>query len=345
MKKIAILIAALSLTALAFASASPTKVKAKSKKDSSIPNAPEWVTNPESEYNSRLYLTGVGNSIEENVAEDDAKAKLIQSLITKVSANEIAKSFADNSTDYASITSTVDTTSELKSIKGLKIVNKYKADDGTFYALAVIKKQDAVDFYNKQIEKNDSKIQEYMEFARKNSTLQGIIYAQKALNLAKDNEYFFYLIDIIDSPFPSDYAVSYGSTVKLTKEISELKKQVPIKVVIENDYKNLIKTSFTDTLNHLGFITTEKDSALYVIHATVNVEKFDSPDEKHVFYNYLLTSQMHVAATQDVINNFSVNGRAGHLNDQGAKNKAYLTLAKDIDKKFQADLLKYVEEN
>lgn len=345
MKKIAILIAALSLTALAFASASPAKVKAKAKKDSAIPNAPEWVTNPESEYNSRLYLTGVGNSIEEDAAEDDAKADLIKSLVSKVSANEQTKAFADNTTDYASITSTVDTTSELKSIKGLRIVNKYKANDGTFYALAVIKKQDAVDFYNKQIEKNDSKIKEYMEFARKNSTLQGIVFAQKALNLAKDNEYYFYLIDIIDSPFPSDCEISYGSTVKLTKEISDLKKLVPIKVVIENDYKNLIKTSFTDALNHMGFFTTEKDNAQYVVTATVNVEKFDSPDEKHVFYNYLLTSQMYDTASKDVVNNFSVNGRAGHLNDQGARNKAYLTLAKDIEKKFTADLLKYVEEN
>lgn len=345
MKKISVIVAALSMLTFAFASASPAKVKAKNNKDSLIPNAPEWVTNPESEYNSRLYLTGVGNSKDESTAEDMAKAELIESLITQISANEKSSSFADTKTDYASITSTVNTTSELKSVKGLKIVNKFKSDDGTFYALAVIKKQDAVDFYSKQIEKNDSKINEYMEFARNNSTFQGIIYAHKAYSLAKDNDYFFYLIDIIDSPFPSTYEVSYGSTVKLSKEIAELKKAVPVKVVVENDDKNLIKTAFTNCLNKLGFITTDKENAVLLIKATADVEKFDSPDDKHVYYNYVLTSEMAVVKTQEIINNFSIHGRAGHLNDQGAKNKAYLTLSKDIEKDFKTDLLKLVEEN
>lgn len=345
MKKISILIAALSLLTFAFASASPAKVKTKNKKNSVNSNAPEWILNPETEYNTRLYLTGVGSAPEENAAEDDAKGELVKSLVTKISANEKSYQFSDKTTDYASITSTIDTTSELKSIKGLRIVNKYKADDGTYYALAVIKKQDAVDFYEKQIEKNDAKINEYMEYARNNATFNGIIFAHKAYGLAKDNEYYFYLIDIIDSPFPSEYKLSYGSTVKLSKEITELKKKVPVKVTVENDDKNLIKTAFTNCLNKLGFITTDKDNAELLINAIVDVEKFDSPDEKHVFYNYLLTAEMKVSTTQDIINNFSINGRAGHVTDQGAKNKAYLTLSKEIEKDFKADLLKLVEEN
>lgn len=346
MKRFSILIITFLFLNIVYASSNPSNVKTSAKKAAEdLSGIPEWISNPDSEYNSRLYLTGVGSASEENAAEDDAKGELITSLITQISANEKSNIFADSTSEYASITSTINTSSELKSIKGLRIVNKYQAKDGTFYALAVIKKQDAVDFYSKQIQKNDAKIQEYMEYADINHTISGIIYCQKAYTLAKDNDYYLYLIDIIDSPFPSEIELSYGSTVKLSKQISEIKKQVPVKVVVENDFKNLIKTTFTDSLNKLGFVTTDKNNASIIINAIVDVEKYESPDEKHVFYNYLLTSEMTVVTTQEVVNNFTVHGRAGHVNDQGAKDKAYLMLSKDIEKNFKADLLKLAEEN
>ncbi|MBQ0003408.1 MAG: LPP20 family lipoprotein [Treponema sp.] len=346
MKKFSILFTALIFASSLFASSSPSKVKTSSKiNDVSFSDFPEWVVNPESEYNGRLYLTGVGSGIDEQTATDVAKAELIKTLVQKISANDKVNTFADNTTDYASISSSIDTTSELKSITGLKIVNKFKTKENKIIVLAVLKKQDAVDFYSKQILRNDEKISEFMNYAKNNPTLQGIIYAQKAYTLAKDNDYFLYLIDIIDSPFPSDITLSYGNTAKLSKQISEIKKQIPVKVIVENDSKNLIKTAFTECLNKFGIATTEKDNASYVIKAIVDVEKSDSADDEHVFYYYLVTSEMTSSSTQQVINNFSTHGRAGHVNDQGAKNKAYIMLSKDIEKNFKADLLKLAEEN
>ena len=345
MKKIASLFFALYFCANIFAASNPSAVKTESyarKKIQTETEMPEWVKNPYSVYQERFYLTGVGNGTDDNSAEEDAKSDLIKVLNQQILSTESIKTYADSSADISTYTATIDTSSEIKSISGLKIAEKYFSPDSKVYALAVLKRQDVADYYAKRISKNDSAIKEYLSFSKSNAgTLQSCIYAQKALELGKENEYFAYLIDAVNAPFPQDGQLSYGSFVQLSKEITEIKKNVSIKIEVDGDEKNIVKNSFAACFSKLGIFSNDDETSPYVLKAKVTTEKTDSPDTKHVYYNYFLTADLTELKSTRVLDSYSTYGRAGHINEQGAKNKSFLSIAKDVENKYYSKLSEY----
>lgn len=338
MKQILILLIFSILTSPIFAGGRPSSVKKPSGYYSNG-SLPEWISNPSSLYNEKLYLTGVGFGTSDNAAEDDAKSELIKTLDQKISSTESIKNFASNSEDVSIYTANIDTSTQIKSITGLKITEKYHASDSKVYALAVLKRQDVADYYGNLISKHNSQIEEYLSFANSNlGTIESCIYAQNAFYLAQEIEYYTYLINTIDAPFEQDINLSYGSFVKLTKNVSDIKSKVSINVKVDNDDKNRLKNSFVKAFNTLGLRATETENAQYSIIAKFDIEKTESPDEKHVYLNYYFTVDFICLESNTILHSYSSHGRTGHLNEQGAYNKTLVALSNEIEGKFLDNL-------
>ena len=146
------------------------------------------------------------------------------------------------------------------------------------------------------------------------------------------------LINTIDAPFEPDYELSYGSFVQLSKKVSDIKKNVSINIQVSNDEKNRIKNSLIKTYNTLGIQSSDLATCKYTVIANVSIEKTDSPDKKHVYYNYFYTLDLIDVTSQTTLHSYSTHGRVGHLNDQGALNKTFITISSEIEKKYYANL-------
>lgn len=344
MKKQLLIIFFVFTTSFVFAVANPSSVKKVNTQKSNNNSFPEWVTNPASAYNEKLYLIGVGFGSDDNAAEDDAKAELIKILDQQILSTENVKNYADKNDDFSIYTANIDISSEVKSISGLRIAEKFHASESNVYALAILKRQDISDYYAKLIKKNDLQIAEYMNFAKSSiGTLESCVYAQRAFDLGKDNEYYSFLETAVKAPFEQEQSFSYKSFANLSKEVSQIKKNVCIKIQVANDDKNLVKNSILNIFTKLGTLTTESNTNQYIVNADIELEQVDSPDKKHVFYNYFITINLCNAKTLNTINSFSSHGRVGHLNLQGAKNKAYLSITKSIESNYYNSLMEYIK--
>ncbi|MCR5614243.1 LPP20 family lipoprotein [Treponema sp.] len=315
-----------------------------SKQKADLKKAPEWITNPNAKYNSKLYLVGVGYGADDNAAESDAKSDLIQVLRQQINTIERVNSYADNASDYSVVVSEINTSSEIKAISGLRIEEKYYTSDSKVYALAVLSRQDVFEYYAGLIKKNDKAISEYMQFANKSlGKMHSCIYAERAVKLGLENEYYASIIEVLNPPFEEDVEVSYGSFVKLSAEADKIKKSVIIKIQVEGDNKNIVKNSFEKCFSKFGVLSGESENCQYVVNAKINLEKLESPDEKHFYYNYVLTVELKDLKTKNVVDSYSTYGRAGHLNEQGAKNKAYNSICAEIEKKYYEHIYENME--
>lgn len=341
MKKIISTICTFALTASFFAASNPAKIQNSSKNKS----MPEWVTKPSANYKEALYATAVSSGKDDITAEDNARAELIRTLNQKIWATENVKTYADSKDDFSTYTADINSSSEIKNISGLTIAEEYYAPNGTVYALAVLNRQDAADYYGKLISKNDKKIQEYLAFAKENSKdIKSCIFANKAYKLAQDNEYYTDLIAVIGSPFGADTDVSYGSTIELYKKVEAIKKQVPVQINIAGDQKKIAESSFKKNFQKLGIISSFSDSSPYKLFAKIELQNPESPDGKHSFCNYVYTVEL-ISPDKESCFSYSAYGRAGHVSDQGAINKAMLLIAKDIESKCYEKLLNFAEGN
>lgn len=329
-----------------FSSADPSKVKkvSGSKAKARFENLADWITNPESEYPSKLYITGVGSGPDDNSAEEDAKAELAKLFNQKIQSEENIKQYADATEDFTEYNSDINTTTRLESITGVKIEKKFYGEK--VYALAVLKKQDAADYYSKQINSNDKKIQECLEIAEKfTGTLQSCYYAKKAYRLARQNDYYDYLITIIDAPFTESASFSYGSSIKLQERIAEYLKKVSVKIIVNGDDRNQVKEAFRKVMKNAGVLSTESNDAQYVLECNVSVVNTDLSDDKHQYVNYVLTANLKTLKYDQILDTYTDSGRAGHLSEQGAVNRAYINLVKNIEKSYDERFAGINEQN
>lgn len=342
MKKIISTILLCTFAAATFAFSSPSKVQIPSKKNSKA--YPDWVFSPYNYYSEAKYLCGVGLGSDLNAAEEDAKAELLKVLKQSIDAVQNVKSYADAYTDSSVYTQEINATTGIKNISGIEIEKKYTASDSEVYALAVLNRQEACDNYSKIIRQNDSQIAEYMNWAKAHpGDIQSAVYGQKALKLAVDNDYYIEAIRLIQPPYGSDTAISYGSYVQLLNDVTEIKKKIAVKVIVEGDVKGMAEASVKKVFEKIGVTCTDNDlDHTYLAVVGLELQKADSPDMKHFFCNYVYTVEI-VNKNNKGYFTYSAYGRAGHLNEQGAKNKAMLLVTKDIESKFFEKLAYYAE--
>ena len=223
MKKIISILILITFAAATFAFSSPSKVQLSSKKNSKA--YPDWIFNPYNYYNEAKYLAGVGLGNDINAAEEDAKTEILKVLKQNIDAVQNVKTYADAFTDSSIYTQEINASTAIKSISGIEIDKKFIAAENEAYALAVLNRQEACDNYSTLIKQNDSQIAEYIQWAKAHpGNIQSVVYGQKALKLAIDNEYYIEAIKLIQPPYGSDTSISYGSYVQLLNEVTEIKK-------------------------------------------------------------------------------------------------------------------------
>lgn len=314
-----------------------TKKSAETKLD--LSNAPDWVTGTPAAYPKAYYITALGNAPTDSASEDMAKSELLQIISLNMDSSTNYTVNATEKSDNQSFNATINSSSAIKNLTGIKIAKKYSANDGSIYSLAVLDRQETADYYASVLHANEKKIQENIDLAKKNiHFIESIGFIYDALELAQENEQNLFLINAMGAIKKPDVSLSYTSVESIRQLSLDLAGNVIVSINVKNDTNNHLSKAFQECFNSIGMKVSDSD-ADYVLQADAEYEEVETTDTKHVYVMFNLHSSLIEKSTKKEVLAYTTNGRAGHLSLKNATQRALSSMEKNISKEFK-DVLK-----
>lgn len=292
---------------------------------------PSWISNPEKKYSPEKYIVAVGSASSKATAESNAKLALCQQLGEKISGSQRTTSYVDSDGgNFGSIDIDISEQAIFSHIYGISIKSTYnERKKNTYYALAVLKKNDGIKYYSSRIASSDIEISDLVSTARgMKGQIASIPAIRKAVSLAQDNEYCIQILAAITSSGRTP--VSYGSATSIMKMAYELAQAVTVKVDITGDEASDIKKTFVTALKDFGLNVISSDDAKYILSGTSSIKPVDVPgQEGYLFVRYVVDAVLK-SVDGTVIKEFDISGREGHLSIPQAKNRALSMIKEEI---------------
>ena len=290
---------------------------------------PTWVSAPEKKYPSEKYIVAVGSGSSKATAESNAKLAICQQLGEKLSGSQHTVSSVDSKgKNYGAIDIDISEQAIFSHIHGISI--KETSSDSrkhTFYALAVLNKNDEISYYSSRIASYDMEISNLISSAQKlRGDIASLPTIKKAVELAQDNEYSIQILSAIRAS--GRPLVSYGSLNDVIQKAYDLAQAVTVYVDFSGDEAYNIEQTFIAVLKERGMNVVSSQDAKYILSGTSTIEPTEVVGQTlYVFVRYNVNAVLK-SVSGTVVKNFELTGREGHLSIAQAKNRA-LTVIKD----------------
>lgn len=305
---------------------------------------PEWVDNPSAIYDKDSYITAVGTGKDRKAAEASAINALASIFGQSVSAEtksskDLAESHGTQGQNYqgrTSISQDISLHTDIKSLINAEIKQTWNAPDGTCYALALIDKYDAANYYSREIAKLHDDITELISITEGDSPLSACMNYKSAFDLAeKQNEYMSILsvLNSADAMLVEDKIISPN---KVKRELNQLQQKVPIHISIEGttgDWNNKIQKAFAGKLQSYGFKTTPKESR-YELMCTIEIYEYKLPGNPNHMVKYTLNAVLMDNEEALEFSPYYTEGQTGFQTLEGAVDKAYMLLEKKLKAEY-----------
>ena len=338
MKSLGVFVCVLVVTGL-FGCASASKV------------APEWVTNPESAYDSEECLWAVGSGASRKDAENDALSLLARSILQDVEAStETTKSMSgDDSSGYEvgyDYTGTVSVASNIKDIPGVTFPQSWIAGNGTAYTLALLNRQEAGRFYRQKIDELAAVVESEILFAAENKgTFKALAALNNAVAKARENQEY---IDTLAGIHPDMYrmvSLGYESARAVEVLAQRQKDEIHVAVAVDGDSNDRVEAILESALTEAGlksFPAVDSQTS-YLLQGNVVMEKLKN-DSKYEYVRFVVEVELRDAATGKVLLPYSKNGREAHITFQEATQRAYRTVEDALRKEFVPQFKAFIQE-
>ena len=305
---------------------------------------PEWIDNPSSVYDQDSYITAVGTGKDRKTAEASAINSLASIFGQSVSAEtKSSKNLAEshgaqgqNFQGRTSINQDISLHTDIKSLMNAEIKLTWSAPDGTYYALALIDKYDAANYYSREIIKLHDDIIDLTTNQEEESPLSACMNHKYALDLSeKQNEYISILtvLNSADAMLVEDKIISPN---KVKKVLNQLQQKVPIHISITGttgDWNNKIQKVFAGKLQSYGFKTTQKESR-YELLCTIEMYEYRLPGNPNQMIKYALNVVLLDNEEALELSPYYVEGQTGFQTLEGAVDRAYMLLEKKIKAEY-----------
>ncbi|MBR3671760.1 MAG: LPP20 family lipoprotein [Spirochaetia bacterium] len=305
---------------------------------------PEWIDNPSAVYDKDSYITAVGTGKDRKAAEASAINALASIFGQSVSAEtksskNLAESHGAQGQNYqgrTSISQDISLHTDIKSLINAEIKLTWSAPDGTCYALALIDKYDAANYYSREIAKLHDDIVDLTAATEGESPLSSCMNHKSALSLAeKQNEYMSILtvLNSADAMLVEDKIVSPN---KVKKALSQLQQKVPIHISIAGttgDWNNKIQKVFAGKLQGYGFRTTPKESR-YELMCNIEMYEYKLPGNPNQMVKYTLNAVLMDNEEALELSPYYAEGQTGFQTLEGAVDRAYMLLEKKLKAEY-----------
>lgn len=149
----------------------------------STPTKTDWVENPSSVYSDAQYLSAVGQGSDLEQASTRAQANLAKMFSVSIYEKQIDSSSFNSAQGQTNTSVSRHVSAEAQQeLKGAKVVESRKAEDGSTYALAVLDKNIASQNFRSQIRNADKQVSERVSYA--SNSASNVFSALSALKQA-----------------------------------------------------------------------------------------------------------------------------------------------------------------
>ncbi len=308
---------------------------------------PSWVTNPKDSFDEHAYLMAVGSGSSLKQAQNDAKGNIAQIFKAEIKAQEtLIDEFREYSNDenYSSSGTTellqVTRIGSNQDLTNVKILTSTKAEDGTFYALAAMDRNESARIYRREIADNELKINNLLSSAdQEESSLQRMILLKKGLTLAKVNENLARQLQIIKAG-AADTELHAKTITRIEERYRAVQKQLAVHLSADEATETLMSAVGT-TFQNSGFsLTASPDEALLSVIIRFNSEKADlnRNDAEFVKWNLIITIEDHESNRS--FNTFMTEGRDGGPSFDAAMKRADFSAREKVGSQFKNFLTK-----
>lgn len=298
---------------------------------------PSWVKKPQTGANQNLFLSATGMGKRTSEAETAATAALVKIIRQDISSKTVTTDKASMTNGISKSKSTLDETVEqesmMKTLVGVQIKEIWTAKNGTAYALAVLNKADASEYYKNKIAEVEATVLEMIADAEKQSTtFDGYFGMKKAAQLADEVTTYVDVLFAVDRAAYNNTKLSFGSVQAIEKKATDIASKLSLSVNVKGDVNGRAGTAIAKVFSNYGFDAAIDKNERYILEADLSFE--DVPSSRNAFVRYVLDARLKDTKTGKVIFPFSSNAREGHKTSSEAKQLCIRTLEKNINTKF-----------
>lgn len=325
-----------------FVACASTPNSGTTEKKKSLANEPAWVSNPQSVYDEKQYVSATGYGLTRDLAEKSAYTSLIAVFGQRVQGettvseryNEALKNGRHTVSEDSELNRNITTSVDLDTVIGAEIKDTWFDGTKTFYAVAVMDKVKGAVLYANMIEKNEETIAQLTKFsAQEKNTLDAYARYDLAASIAYTNGQYLNVLSILNPSMAAakKASVSSGDTLKL--ECTKIAQTIPIKVTVQNDRERRIASAFEGVISSAGF-KSGGDEARYVVDSSLSLLPVELPNNDSQFVRFIVDAKLVDKFTGAILIPYNVNGREGHLNIVEAENRAVRVAQQKISTDF-----------
>lgn len=318
---------------------------------------PEWILNPTSVYSQDDFLVWVGEGIDKNSAELSAISGIASIFEQKITSSTSSSKtmiqakkegkigYSENSSINQDILRTVDAENLIcVEIKEYWTDEKPEQNkEQKWYCIAVIERKKAIEIYNSIIEKNIKEINKLLNVDKTNweklysfETIARLEFAKEVAQLNKD---FLTRLQIINFDASKKFDKKMIEPNKIAGEILQIKNSIPIFVSLEDSENSLSKT-FIEVLSNEGYKISSKNERYSL------TGKIDFKENKMKSGTFRWNYQIFVSLkdfNNDILVEFSANGRESMTDSITAKNRAIKSARSKIEDEFGQKIKEYLD--
>jgi hypothetical protein len=311
------------------------------------PAEPSWVRSWDEHYGS-AYISAVGYGESREGAEKSALAALASRFELSVQTDtriveayqEAVKDGVISASSDTTINNAIKTSASIENLIGAEIRDIW--DDGKlYYASALMDRQKTIALYTGIIKANLESIEKLTNIKESDKyTLGSLARYNLASVIAEANQVYLHLLSVAGAgnSFPD---LKNGLAYSL--EAENIRKTITIALRVSGDRENRITGAFQKILNQQGFETAAAaPNNRYVLTVTALFSESPVDNPRYKYVDWAVNAQLTDTAASSVLLPFAISGREGHLNVEGAEQRAVQSAEKTIIETYGEQLTRWL---
>ena len=313
---------------------------------------PDWVDGESSQYPSPEYLIGVGYGPDRKSSEDKARAEIAKIFFSKVESRtrsyqeylQTTSKGRSRIEEGASIEEITNVSTQ-KVLSGVRISHVYQeaGPEPTFYALAVVDRDQSAKILRDRIQQLDQDIQGLLIRAEDEQVvLAKIKYLRQSLQIHVLREAYDAELRIV-SPSGSGISSPIHFTEIKRRLESILLRDFLIGVSVTGSRAGEIQDALVQGLNEQGFSIAEDSSrANVLVRGTVEMKALDRGTAEWKYVRWRTRFDLVDNVGGSVFGSVDKTGREGHLSIPQAENRAVRKIRKALTTEIAEEMRRYI---
>ncbi|WP_171032862.1 LPP20 family lipoprotein [Fodinibius saliphilus] len=310
--------------------------------ESSSKELPTWVNNPDEQFSNQQYLMAVGSAISRQEAKNQAHANLAKIFVSEVEVNEnTVQEFEETSSStgetkvkertYLITDSNIESDQQMKNVQVKEV---YEADNGTYYALAVMDRMKTSQLYTEEINRRQSAIKSFQKKATQTeSKLEQLIYMKQALMNARMNKMLANQRAVLTSHTTQGIGEDM-SVPAISQAYRDAKKECTVYIVGE-EIPQEVSSTLNRQLQNEGFtISQTPENSVVEIALNLTMEPIDMGRKNAKFLQWSFQVEAQNRETGSYFSTYSARGREGGMNKANAKERTTQAIQQKISSEF-----------